>query len=73
MDIDHVIAREQIRDLVSRYNANGDSGRFERVRELFCPDATMQIGRGRTYDGLDEIMTIFTESQKKRSKLQKMQ
>ena len=32
-----------IRDLVARYNANGDSGRFDQVLELFAPDAVMEI------------------------------
>jgi hypothetical protein len=54
------VARESIRDLVARYNANGDTGRFAQVLELFAPDAVMDIGGGRTYDGLDEIATIFT-------------
>lgn len=53
-------ARESIRDLVARYNANGDSGRFDQVLELFAPDAVMELEGGRRYEGLDEIRTIFT-------------
>jgi hypothetical protein len=57
-------ARESIRDLVVRYNSNGDSGRFAEVYTLFAPDATMEIAPGMTtsgiYRGLDEIATIFT-------------
>ncbi|MFI0369071.1 nuclear transport factor 2 family protein [Actinomadura sp. 1N219] len=53
-------ARESIRDLVARYNSNGDSGRFEQLLELFAPDATMDVGDGRAYRGRDEIATIFT-------------
>jgi hypothetical protein len=53
-------ARESIRDLVARYNANGDTGRFAQVLELFAPDAVMDIGDDRVYTGLDEIATIFT-------------
>lgn len=60
MDQSELIARESIRDLVARYNANGDSGRFAQVLELFAPDATMDIGDGRTYRGREEIETIFT-------------
>ena len=59
-----LVARESIRDLVARYNANGDSGRIAQVLELFTPDATMEItsegGETRTYRGVDEIETIFT-------------
>ena len=60
MEIWQVIARESIRDLVARYNANGDTGRFAQVRELFSPEATMDIGDGKVYRGLDDVMTIFT-------------
>ena len=59
-DLPAALAREAIRDLVARYNANGDSGRFAQVRELFNEDATMTIEGDRTYTGIDEIMTIFT-------------
>ena len=38
-----LIARESIRDLVARYNANGDSGRFDPMLELFAEDATMEL------------------------------
>ena len=62
MELWEVMARESIRDLVARYNANGDSGRFAEVRRLFTARATMDIGDGRTYSGVDEIMTIFTQT-----------
>jgi len=54
-----LVARESVRDLVARYNANGDSGRFDQVVELFAPDAVMEVD-GREYRGRDEIRTIFT-------------
>jgi hypothetical protein len=57
-------ARESIRDIVTRYNANGDTGRFAQVLELFTDDATMETtgpdGGPRVYRGLAEITTIFT-------------
>jgi hypothetical protein len=59
MDLWEVVARESIRDLVARYNANGDSGRFAQVMELFAPDAQMDID-GEVKTGIDEILTIFT-------------
>ena len=58
-----VVARESIRDLVARYNAYGDAGRFDDLLGLFAPDATMELpvdGQTTTYAGLDEIRTIFT-------------
>jgi ketosteroid isomerase-like protein len=38
-----LIARESIRDLVARYNANGDAGRFEPMLELFAEDAVLEV------------------------------
>ncbi len=61
MELWQLEARESIRDLVARYNANGDSGRFDQVLELFAPDAVMEID-GRPYRGHDEIRTIFTDA-----------
>jgi len=59
-------AREGIRDIVARYNANGDTGRFPQVLELFSPDAVMEIeapgGGWSSYCGLEEIATIFTSA-----------
>jgi SnoaL-like domain len=57
-----VDARECIRDLTTRYNSNGDSGRFNEVRALFHDDAEMHL-EGRPYIGIDEVMTIFTGTQ----------
>jgi len=63
MDIAQLLARESVRDLVARYNAAGDSGRFDEVVDLFWPDATMVLGRGDdavVKAGHDEIRSIFT-------------
>jgi SnoaL-like domain len=64
MELWELAAREGIRDLVTRYNSNGDTGRLPQVFELFASDATMEIasdgGETRTYRGIDEIQTIFT-------------
>jgi hypothetical protein len=60
MELWELEAREEIRDLVARYNANGDSGRYEQVLELFAPDAVMTINDGNEYVGPDEIRSIFT-------------
>jgi uncharacterized protein (TIGR02246 family) len=38
-----LVARESIRDLVARYNANGDSGRFDPMLELFAEDAVLEV------------------------------
>jgi uncharacterized protein (TIGR02246 family) len=60
MDHWELEARESIRDLVARYNANGDTGRFDQVVELFAPDAVMETGDGPVRRGSEEIRSIFT-------------
>lgn len=60
MEMWELVARESIRDLVARYNANGDTGRFDQVLELFAPDAVMEIEGEAPKVGHDEIRTIFT-------------
>jgi len=60
MEMWELVAREAIRDLVARYNANGDAGRFPQVLELFADDAVMEIAGDALYRGRDEILTIFT-------------
>jgi uncharacterized protein (TIGR02246 family) len=51
-------AREEIRDLVVRYNANGDSGRLEVMLALFVADAVLEV-EGRPYRGVAEIRAMF--------------
>ena len=51
-------ARESIRDLVARYNANGDSGRFEPLLELFAEEAVMELPDAR-HEGKAAIRSMF--------------
>jgi 3-phenylpropionate/cinnamic acid dioxygenase small subunit len=64
MELWELVARESIRDLVARYNANGDSGRFEQMLDVFADDAVMELesedGAVRRFEGRDRIATIFT-------------
>jgi hypothetical protein len=53
-----LVAREQIRDLVGRYNTCGDSGRLDEMMQLFAADATLELG-GRIYRGVPEIRALF--------------
>ena len=55
-------AREQIRDLVAAYNAHGDRGRFDELLALFAHDASMDIGDGAIYEGVNAIRSIFTDT-----------
>jgi ketosteroid isomerase-like protein len=59
MELWELVARESVRDLVARYNANADAGRFDEVLECFAPNATMELD-GRPFHGREEIRTIFT-------------
>jgi len=56
------VAAESIRDLVARYNAYGDSGLFDRLPELFAPDAVMDTPINGVRVGHAEILTIFTDA-----------
>jgi hypothetical protein len=64
MDVDDLIARESVRDLVARYNAYGDSGRFAELAELFAADAVMEIVQMRgapvRHEGREAIGQIFS-------------
>jgi 3-phenylpropionate/cinnamic acid dioxygenase small subunit len=66
MELWELVARESIRDLVARYNANGDSGRFEEMLKVFAEDAVMELvsndGAVRRYEGIAEVATIFTDT-----------
>jgi hypothetical protein len=59
MELWELVARESIRDLVARYNANGDSGRIDEMLALFAPDASMEVG-GSWHHGREEIASVFT-------------
>ena len=57
-------ARESIRDLVARYNANGDAARFDPMLELFAEDATLEIPGG-VHRGKAAIRALFTDVSKR--------
>ena len=60
MEVWELIARESIRDLVARYNASGDAGRFDETLALFSEEATLEVVPQRIYRGRDEIRSLFT-------------
>ncbi len=62
MEVWELEARECIRDLVARYNANGDTGRIDQVMACFAPDAVMQAGDDVERHGIEDIRTIFTQA-----------
>jgi 3-phenylpropionate/cinnamic acid dioxygenase small subunit len=58
VDATELAAREAIRDLVARYNANGDSGRFDAMLALFAEDATLEL-EAETLHGKPDIRAFF--------------
>ncbi len=60
MEAWEVAAREAIRDLVARYNANGDAGRFDPMLELFAEDAVFEVPERRV-EGRAAIRSLFEE------------
>jgi hypothetical protein len=56
-----LIARESIRDLVARYNANGDAGRIDDVIGLFAPEAVLDV-MGTAHTGHEQIRAMFARA-----------
>jgi uncharacterized protein (TIGR02246 family) len=54
-----LIAREAARDLVARYNANGDAGRLDAVLALFTEDAVLEVLPDERFRGRDAIRALF--------------
>jgi len=61
--VDELLAREAIRDLVARYNAGADGGRFDEVVDLFTSDAVMELPAERLF-GHEEIAALFRRIQR---------
>ncbi len=59
MELWEIEARESIRDLVARYNANGDSGRIEQMAALFAEEAVMTIAPDGEHAGRKAIGEFF--------------
>lgn len=59
MEIAELAARESIRDLVARYNATADTGRFDETVALFAQDAVLELD-DRSFEGRDAIRGLFS-------------
>ena len=60
MDTWELVVRESIRDIVARYNCNGDSGRIDAMMSLFSPDAVLTVPGRDPQVGHDAIRDFFT-------------
>jgi hypothetical protein len=58
MDIWELVAREEIRSCISRYNAYGDAGRMDDMMGVFADDAIMEID-GDPIHGREQISSFF--------------
>jgi SnoaL-like domain len=54
-----LVAREQIRDTLARYNWSGDAGRLDGLTETFCEDGVLQIRGRQPLRGRSEIAAFL--------------
>lgn len=54
-----LVAREQIRDTLARYNWSGDAGRLEGLAETFCADGVLEIRGLEPLRGRTEIVAFL--------------
>jgi hypothetical protein len=54
-----LVAREQIRDTLARYNWTGDAGRLEELAETFCADGVLEIRGLQPLHGRSEIVAFL--------------
>ena len=55
MEMWELVAREQIRDTLARYNWSGDAGRVDDLAETFCADGVLEIRGLQPLRGRSEI------------------
>jgi hypothetical protein len=54
-----LVAREQIRDTLARYNWSGDAARLDRLAETFCMDGILEIRGAVPLCGRSEITAFL--------------
>ncbi len=55
-----LVAREQIRDTLARYNWSGDAGRLDGLAETFCGDGVLEIRGSEPLRGRSEIASFLS-------------
>jgi hypothetical protein len=55
-----LVAREQIRDTLARYNWSGDAGRLDGLAETFCTDGVLEIRGLEPLRGRTEIASFIS-------------
>jgi hypothetical protein len=56
MQLWELVARESIRDLIARWNSNGDAGRMAEMVKVLAPDVEFSIRDGEVMRGRDEAL-----------------
>jgi hypothetical protein len=59
VEIWELVAREQIRDTLARYNWSGDAGRVDGLAETFCADGILEIRGMEPLSGRSEIASFL--------------
>src|SRR5437588_11122601 len=59
MEMWELVAREQIRDTLARYNWSGDAGRLDGLAETFCTDGVLEIRGLAPLRGRAEIVSFL--------------
>lgn len=60
METWELVAREQIRDTLARYNWAGDGGCIDELAETFCVDGVLEIRGLRSLQGRSEIAEFLS-------------
>ena len=60
MEMWELVAREQIRDTLARYNWSGDAGRVDGLAETFCADGVLEIRGLQPLRGRSEIASFLS-------------
>ena len=60
-ELERLLARDAARDLVARYNQNGDHGRVAEMTALFADDAALRVEDDEPVVGRDAIERFFRE------------
>ncbi len=59
MEMWEVVAREQIRETLARYNWSGDAGRIDGLAETFCADGVLEVRGMEPLRGRSEIVAFL--------------
>ena len=60
MEMWELVAREQIRDTLARYNWSGDAGRLDGLAETFCTDGVLEVRGLEPLRGRTEIASFLS-------------